>query len=458
MTIRGGGRPRDTTSQAHPLDPDPGAGGADSRGTRSRDAGNGYPRNGGRRPPSAPSGQHGPFRFLLFLVVLVAAVGLLAMTVLRPLVASALAGWAIDNPSTWQMPFVGGIVEEALADELATPASSDPSIVEWPVRSGDTVDSVGDRLLDDGLILSRPAFEFAALQESLAEKLEAGTFTLRRDMTPVEVVDGLIENRVVVTSVDVTFREGLRIEQMTAKLQTIESGVDPQAFYDLATKPPAALVADYPWLALPEGATLEGFLYPATYTLRTDSLGPTDAEDVIRAMLDKFHEEVGDGRLVVPEARGLSFYEVLVLASIVEREAALDDERPIIAGVYQNRLGKRPYLLNADPTVIYASDTVALSEMPFDDWQGYTFWKPLGRPLAEVDLPEELAPYNTYRVPGLIPAPIVSPSVASIDAALAPDTSDGYFYFVLIPDSGGRHDFSKTFEEHKEKLRKYGYL
>jgi len=455
MTIRGGGRPRDTSSQAHPLDPESAPSGQ-TPATRPAN-GRGYPRNGGRRPANDRDGHHGPLRFLAFVAVLVVVAGLLAVTVLRPVVATAMAGWAIDNPSTWRLPLVGDIVEEALADELATPASDDPAVVEWAVRSGDTVATIGDRLLEDGLIVSRPAFEYAAFQKALGDKLEAGTFTLRRDMTPPEVVDGLIENRVVITSVDVTFREGLRLEQMTAKLQTIESGVDPQAFYDLATKPPPELTADYPWLELPEGASLEGFLYPATYALRTDSLGPTDAEALVRAMLDTFYREVGDGRLNVPADRGLSFYEVLVLASIVEREAALDEERPLIGGVYQNRLDKRPYLLNADPTVIYAADTVALGELPFDDWQAYTFWKPLGRPLAEVELPEDLAPYNTYRVPGLVPGPIVSPSVASIDAALAPDTSDGYFYFVLIPDGGGRHDFSRTFEEHQEKLRKYGY-
>jgi UPF0755 protein len=457
MTIRGGGRPRDTQSQAHPLDTAPTPREPTPPTRTPRNGRNGYPGNGGRRPSGAGSGHHGPLRFLAFVVALIAVSVLLAVTVLRPLVSVAVSGWAIDNPSTWRLPIVGDIVAEALADELATPASDDPTVVEWPVRSGDTVTTVGDRLLADGLIVSRPAFEYSAFEKSLGDKLVAGTFMLRRDMTPVEVVDGLIENRVVVTSTDVTFREGLRLEQITAKLQTIDSGVDPQAFYDLVTKPPAELLADYPWLGLPEGASLEGFLYPATYTLRTDSLGPTDADGLVRAMLDKFYQEVGAARLEVPAARGLSFHEVLTLASIVEREAALDEERPLIAGVYQNRLDKRPYLLNADPTVIYAADTVALAELPFDEWQRYTFWKPLGRPLAEVDLPEELAGYNTYRVPGLVPGPIASPTVASIDAALAPDTADGYYYFVLIPDGGGRHDFSKTFEEHKAKLRKYGY-
>jgi UPF0755 protein len=469
MTIRGGGSPRDERSQAHPLAAEPapstpsGAQGGRTVGPTRRPAngdgrsGNGYPRNGSRGASGPRPATHGPLRFAIFLVVLVGITGLLAVTVLRPVASAALAGWALDNPSTWQLPFVGGIVEDALADELAAQASDDPSQVEWEVRDGDTVTTIGDRLLADGLIRSRPAFEFAAMQEGLGAKLEAGTFELRRDMTPPEVVDGLIENRIVVTSIDVTFREGLRLEQMTAKLQTIDSAVDPKTFYDLVTDPPASLLADYPWLQLPDGASLEGYLYPATYALRTDSLAPTSAEELVRAMLDEFLSEVGPERMDVAKDRGLTFREVLVLASIVEREAALDEERPLIAGVYQNRLDKRPYLLNADPTVIYASDTVALRELPFDEWKGYTFWKPLGRPLADVDLPEDLAGYNTYRERGLVPGPIASPTVASIDAALAPDTATGYYYFVLIPDSGGQHDFSKTFEEHKEKLRKYGY-
>jgi UPF0755 protein len=179
-------------------------------------------------------------------------------------------------------------------------------------------------------------------------------------------------------------------------------------------------------------------------------------------MLGKFVANVGQERLDVPSDRGLNFYQVMTLASIVEREAVLDDERSLIAGVYQNRIdgieGVTTHLLNADPTVFYAIDTVALDELPFDDWQRYSFWSPPGVALAEVQVPEALQGFQTYQTPGLIPWPICTPSLPSIDAALKPDTSDAFIYFLAIPDGGGAHAFAKTKEEHDENRREYGYI
>jgi len=463
MTVRGGGRPRDDRPMAHPADGGQAAdewwddrSGQDLGGRPARDRGSGRRSNGGDRPHTG----HGLLRFALFAGVLVAAVVLLSVTVLRPVASAAVASWAVDSPSMWRLPFVGEAVETALQPELTAKASADPSDVIWEVRTGDTVDSVADRLLGEELITSRRAFEFAAFQADLADHLTAGSFRLRRDMTPPEVVQALLDARIELTTLNVTFREGLRLEQMVAKLQTVDSSVDPQAFYDLVTKPPVALLKDYPWLHLPDGGTLEGYLYPATYTLRTDPIEPTDAEGLVRMMLDHFAEVVGTARMDVPADRGLTFAEVLTLASIVEKEAALDDERPTIAGVYQNRLDRNKEL-EADPTVIYAADGAALADLPFEQWQDYYFGTvpkaPDGR-LADLQLPDPWDAYNTYAHKGLPPAPICSPTVASIDAALAPDTSTGYLYFVAIPDGGGKHDFSKTFAEHQQKLKKYGYI
>ncbi len=245
-------------------------------------------------------------------------------------------------------------------------------------------------------------------------------------------------------------------------LQTLPLEMDPRDFYELVHEPPAALIADYPWLAQilegHEGASLEGFLWPANYRVLPD----TTPEELVRLMLDKFHANVGAERLAVPEERGLTFYEVLSLASIVEREARLDEERPLIAGVYQNRIdgikGVKNKILNADPTVLYAIDTMNLDALDFDKWQDYSFWNTPGVPLADVAVPEELQGYQTYQTPGLIPGPIATPSLPSIDAALAPDTEDKYIYFLAIPDGDGAHVFSKTAAEHDENRRKYGYL
>jgi UPF0755 protein len=163
----------------------------------------------------------------------------------------------------------------------------------------------------------------------------------------------------------------------------------------------------------------------------------------------------------VPADRGMSFYQVLALASIVEREAVLDEERPLIAGVYQNRIdgipGIKNKILNADPTVFYAWDTMQLGAMDFDQWKTYKFWAPPGVPLRDIKVPEALLGYQTYTQPGLIPGPIATPTLASIDAALHPDTADKYIYFLAIPDGGGKHVFAKTAKEHEANKKKYGY-
>jgi UPF0755 protein len=239
--------------------------------------------------------------------------------------------------------------------------------------------------------------------------------------------------------------------------------MDPHAFYDLATAPPESLIADYPWLEAirkdaPDGASLEGFLWPGSYRVLPD----TTPEELIRLMLDKFAANVGEERMDVPGDRGLTFYQVLALASIVDKEAVLDEERPLIAGVYQNRIdgipGVKTRLLNADPTVFYAIDTMELDKLSFDQWQTYSFWNPPGVALADVAVPEALQGFQTYQTAGLIPWPMCTPSLPSIDAALEPDTADKYIYFLAIPEGGGAHAFARTKAEHDENRRKYGYI
>jgi peptidoglycan lytic transglycosylase G len=456
MTIRGGGRPRD--SQAHLADveideehyaraPDPLPPGGRGRRPSAR---------AGGRPPQAPRGRGGfglggLVRFVLFIGVLAVIVLAVALTVLRPVVASAVVGWAGDNPSALRLPFVADLVREDLGKAMTDPPSTDASEVEFTVLEGDTAASIAARLADAGFLTDARSFVFISTEKNLADKLEAGTYILRKNMTPDQLVNALLVSRDI--AVTVGLREGLRLEQITAKLQTLPLTMDVKAFYEEVESPPKSLLADYPWLDLPAGASLEGFLAPATYRVLPDITPDT----LIRRMLDRFYETVGPDRLNVPKTRGLSFYEVLTLASIVEREAVLDEERPLIAGVYQNRLDNAPRILNADPTVLYANDTMQLARLPFADWKTYAFWAPPGGPLKELLVTPELAGYQSYIVAGLPPRPICTPTTASIDAALEPNDKAGYFYFVAIPDSGGKHAFAKTYKEHQANLKKYGY-
>jgi UPF0755 protein len=446
----------------------------DGRGPRDPDMPSWRASDGRGNPPVSPRRRTpersrfrlpGIIRFFLFAGILAGLVLIVLLTALRPVLRAGVVGWAWDNPGTiTRFPFLSDLVREDLGATLNTPNGGDATDTVFTVASGDTIYSLAPRLVQEGYLTNQRAFLYAALVSGVNEQLSAGTFVLRKNMTPEEVADALIRARVTVTTQDITFREGLRIEQMTALLQTKQTGIDPRQFYDLAKHPTAELLADYDWLKLPGGASLEGFLYPDTYQVITAADGGdaqvTTAEGLIRMLLDRFAEVVGEERMNVPKDRGLTFYQVVTMASIVEHEAAVDAERPLIAGVYQNRLNGLhgvARILNADPTVTYATDTMALAKLPFDQWQEYFFWKVPAGPLANVTVDAALKGYQTYQVAGLIPGPISTPSLASIDAALHPNTKAGYLYFVLIPDTK-EHAFARTLKEHNANLRKYGYI
>lgn len=412
----------------------------------------------GGRPPMPPRGSGfgwgGLLRFALYVGILAALVLIVSLTVLRPVVAQAVVDWAADNPSALRLPFVADLVRENLGARMTGPASSDASQVVFVVQDGDSAASIAARLQEQGFLQDARSFVFIATERNFTTKLEAGTYILRRSMTPDQLVTAVLVSKE--QAVTVGIREGLRLEQITAKLETLPLTMDPKAFYEEATHPAAGLLKDYPWLDLPKGASLEGFLAPATYTVLPD----IDPEELIRKMLDRFHESVGADRLNVPKSRGMTFYEVLTLASLVEREAFLDEDRPMIGGVYQNRLNPKLWptgLLQSDPTIFYLHDTLQLAKLPIERWTEYTFWAPPEGGFDPKDVPDALAGYNTYTHSGLMPGPICTPTVASIDAALDPNTGTGYLFFVAKNDGSKAMAYAKTYAQHLANLKKYGY-
>ena len=429
--------------------------------------GRGAPPRYSRQRPGERSGFRVPgfIKFLAFSGVLAVLVIVVLLTALRPIVRAGVVAWAWDNP-TWitRIGFVDEMVHEDLGDELTQPGGADATQVVFQVQAGDTVLQIAQRLQQQGLIPDWRAFALVAFERNLQPDLQAGGFLVSQSMTPQQMVTALVQDKVALKTVNVTFREGIRLEQMTALLQTIPSGVDPQAYYDLAKHPSAELLADYPWLAaagLPKDASLEGFLYPATYTLVTATNGGpyhvTTAEDLIRMQLTKFHDAVGDDRMAVPASRKLTFFQVVTLASIVQHETALPAEKALVAGVYQNRLNRLNGfvpLMGSEPTVIYAVDTANLRQLPFAQWQTYFFWNAIKTKIADVQVPDDLQGYQTYQVTGLIPGPISTPTEAEIDAALHPNTKDGYLYFLALPNS--QHNvFAKTLAQQNANIKKY---
>ncbi len=466
MTIRSGGRARER-SQARPADPgtyddawqpeyapDTGRSGRGRRGGGS----NGGPHNGGYNGwgNERRRGIPGILKFLAFALVLGGIVIILLITALRPLVRSVIVGYATDNPSALGVPFVADLVREDLGSKLSQPASTDAAKIPFVVNQGDDAAAIAARLEQQGFLTDRRSFIFIATEDALTGRLAAGTFTLSKSMTPDQIVQSLL-NPKPVQYIQIALRTGLRLEQITAKLETIDGlTMDPKDFYDLAKHPTAKLIADYPWLGavLPKGASLEGFLWPASYQVLPD----TTAEELIRDMLDGFKQAIGD-RMTVPAARGLSFYEVLSLASMVEKEAVLPEDKPLIAGVFANRLNPRLFptrLLGSDPTVFFINDTLQLAAMDFTAWKTYVFWDaPAKGHQLPATLPTDLAGYNTYTHPGLITGPIATPTIGAIDAALVPNVKDKYLFFIGLPDGSGKILYTKTQAEHDKLVAKY---
>jgi UPF0755 protein len=178
-------------------------------------------------------------------------------------------------------------------------------------------------------------------------------------------------------------------------------------------------------------------------------------ELLLNTFQERFTAEIENGI----EAQGLSIDQALTLASIVEREAVLDEERPLIAGVYLNRINNPEAetvgLLNADPTLQYALATREHRKAPVDEWGSIEWWPVLQVAGRDVELPRRLEDYQTYRNPGLPPAPIASPRISSLEAVAFADTDSGYYYFVAGCPNGerdGSHYFARTFSEHQQNI------
>jgi len=369
------------------------------------------------------------------------------------ILGDALISAGLRSPGILSLPLIGDIAVDRLGTRISAPASDDTSLVRVEIVAGSSTAAIAEQLYAAGLIADPTGFIVAVGRAGFEGQLQAGVFQVAGSMTPAEVAAALTQPYRE-PAIAVQLRAGLRLEQIVAQAGTIDLPFTQRELLDLLRTPPAALIADYDWLDLPRGGTLEGRLGSGTFNVPVSAT----AERFVRMLLDRFAEQV-PAELRGSAADGRSFHEVLTLASIVEREAALDDERPRMAGVYAYRLQEGIGLF-ADPTIIWVADSAALRTLKLSQWENYEFWTFPPKPyvgLVPPRVPQDLVPWNTFVRGGLPPTPVASPSRASIEAALNPDMSRKEMYFVLIPDSGGRHDFSKTLAEHEAKAKKYGY-
>ncbi len=429
-------------------------------------AGDGTPLEPHRNYRRSRSGGLGQIlQFVLFAAVLASIVVGGLYFVAKPFVAEGIVNWASDNPTALKLPFVSDIVRGTLWGSISQPLdATDTRAVVVIITAGSTPRQIADQLVQGGVLKDARAFVYEAIEENATLNFQLGRHVVSRSMTVDQIIANLTTPPVTPPTVRITFREGLRIEQMVAKLELLEANpVDPTArltldvsqFYDLAIHPPADLVAQYSWLKLPTGASLEGFLFPATYDVPPN----TTALELIQQLLDAFASHAPPGLLELPPDQ---IYQKVQIAALVETEAKVDSDRALIAGVYVNRLNPKIWptgLLDADPTLNYANDSVWLSSNPIASWVTYSFWDPIKTtgPLSKVVFPADLAAYNTYHHAGLPPSPICSPGAASLLAALTPDTTEGYLYFLAKNDGSGTHAFAKTQAEQNANLKKYGY-
>lgn len=332
---------------------------------------------------------------------------------------------------------IAGTPNATLGNEIIpspTPCDS-ASPQRYILADGSTSDDVADQLEDLGVIRSSTQFKVLATLLGLQNRLASGVYTLQPCASTLSILESLTV-RGSEPTVRVTFPEGLRVEEMAEIAQ--QAGFGPVEEFLAAVE-----VAELPLtlaVGLPEGVSHEGYLFPDTYFVL---LGSTAAE-LVALMAETLHLRFTADLREAAAARGLTPHEVLTLASIVEREVAIPEERPVVAGVLLNRLAAFDRL-GADATVQYAiaGDPASVA--------AYGWWKP-GSDITLADL-DHPSPYNTRRYAGLPPGPIAAPGLASIEAVVYAEETGYYYYVIDSRTDDGSHCFADTLAEHNDPSR-----
>ncbi|MEZ5125654.1 MAG: endolytic transglycosylase MltG [Thermoleophilia bacterium] len=284
------------------------------------------------------------------------------------------------------------------------------------IASGDSLSTIAGKLQEAGVVEHAGAFVIRAQRDGYSSQLKPGKYVLRKGQPYDEIVAILIEGQAAPV-VKVTIPEGSTLEQSATLVSSDLSGISAKEYTRVARDEPPAFALD----GYKKGTTLEGLLFPATYEVQRT----VTAEQFVNKQLDAFGDALNQVDLTRATEANLTPYDVVIIASMVEREAQVDEERAMVAAVIWNRL-KADMKLQIDATVQYAlGETKPV--LTFED--------------LKVD-----SPYNTYTHSGLPPTPIANPGLASLQAAANPAEVD-YLYYVARGDGTGRHYFSRTYEE-----------
>ena len=378
------------------------------------------PTRGRAMPPRQRRSSVGPFAFLLFVGLM--AVGLYVVG--RPLAEDAAIAYVAEHDTLLRQDFIRGFVADRIANEADLAKDTRADNRPFVITRGETAGAIGKRLEQEGIIRSALAFDYVLYETERENALQSGTYTVSAALTPRDLAK-LFEKapgeQIVLRLID-----GWRLSEIATAVNKAFPSITKEAFTAAAVvgERKNAVLA-----GLAATAPLEGYLFPDTYFMRPDTTAP----QIVDVLLDTFERKVGATLRAASSQRNVSIYDIVKLASIVEREARDRNESPTIAGVYTNRLNIR-MKLDADPTIQYA-----LGE-----------WRELSLDDLKLD-----SPYNTYLYPGLPPTPIANPGVAALEGAAKP-ADVPYFYFVAKNDGTGGHAFAVTIEEQEANRVKYG--
>ena len=292
------------------------------------------------------------------------------------------------------------------------------------VEEGESASGIADALVEAGLIARSSDFVDIVKKQNATSALIPGTYVFHGGASGEDIVRALMAGPAS-TGFTLTVPEGFKRTDIAAAVEKATEGLITADQFLEASANASVYAADYPFLESAGTNSLEGFLFPKTYTVTAVD----DANAVVRMMLDQFKTEIASLDLSYPQSRNMSLYDVVKLASVVEKEAAANN-RATVASVFYNRLAsERPYL-ESDATTAY--------EVGHDP------------------TPEEVhanTPYSTYSNPGLPPTPICCPSLDCLQAVCSPEKTD-YLFFYFTPNSSGGMDyhFSKTYEQHQDAI------
>lgn len=373
-----------------------------------------------QRPQRTRSGSSGPLVFLGVVALIV--IGLLL--VVRPVVEDTLVAYVTDHDTLLRQGFIRAIVAPRVSGQVDVALDPNGTMRPFVIARGDTAGVIGRHLEAEGIIRSALAFEFVLYDTGREDALQSGTYQVSPALTPrdlARVFEKAPGEQVVLRVI-----EGWRLTEIAAAVEKAFPKITKDQFLAAAvvgTRKNAVLAG------LDAKTPLEGFLFPDTYFFRPDA----SAAEIVDTLLTLFEQRAGGELANAAKARNMTVYDLVKLASIVEREARDRKESATIAGVYQNRLdiGMK---LDADPTIQYA----------LGDWRELT--------LDDLKLD---SPYNTYLNAGLPPTPIASPGQSALDGAAHPEKHD-YLYFVAKNDGTGDHAFAKTLDEQEANRVKYG--